>query len=582
MRSPPSGMLFLGTALAVAGLTLHCGGGTASECDDADGCLPNELCIDNECVPNEGWTCGTGQPCPDGQYCCASTCGSKRCCTVHTDCTDGYCKDNRCQDGIIPGCPEVACPTGVCDPNAGICVECTRNSHCQDPQICGVSQTCVDLEQNCGDTACPWQTPFCAPQEGCRPCIENTADCGDQVCDNGSCVPCEDLGDRSCPGGRFCNPDGICVTPTGVWCGDDEDCGEYVCTHVAGKYWNECMACTLLGECGFDRDCDLLNGGVCEASTPVCVDDRECSPPYTVCDAGLCVAGCERMSCHHQGHACHMETGRCFPIHPGADSLGRFGETCASHDECASGACWAGNINDSSASLCTWPCVKQNDCPDGAVCWELGDSNVCVSIDLAFNYPLPALDQPPGAACDDPEIMSLDCRSGYCHRLTQTSVEPACMEMCARDADCDGLSVDDMICVSGWPIGEDLNNSGVLDEDEILGFSQLCHEGWGHLGPNQPCGSAADGSPLPTDQDDCRSGWCVQTPDRREQAHCAQPCCTPSDCGPDNPICKPIDVWDGWREANEDNPYGFQKICLWREYIEGTLEVGEVCTSDSQ
>jgi type IV pilus assembly protein PilP len=36
-------------------------------------------------------------------------------------------------------------------------------------------------------------------------------------------------------------------------------------------------------------------------------------------------------------------------------------------------------------------------------------------------------------------------------------------------------------------------------------------------------------------------------------------------CSPSAPICKPLDVWDGLRQGTSE-PYGFQKVCLFREF----------------
>lgn len=570
--SPSRAWLALIAALGLTAAT--CGGGSIPECEAEDDCEPGELCIDGDCIFFDDWTCSTNDGCPAGQYCCRNTCGPERCCVVHTDCKDGYCKDGRCEDGLIPSCPDIDCPVGVCNPTAGTCVECTRDSDCTEPLICGHDSTCVLMGQDCGEGVCGVQKPICAPQEGCRTCIENTGDCGNQVCVAGACVPCDGTA-APCHGGLACTVEsGRCTMPLGVWCVDYADCGELACHEVAWSDHNECMACTVVGECGAQREC---NAGTCEAYTPVCEFDADCNPPSTICEAGLCVPGCTRMSCY-QGMGCNVATGRCYPAGSG-DHF--FGEICTSHGDCLSGACWAVDNDFQYDTFCSWPCVEQSDCPLDSVCWQLGDSSICIWIDYIFNEPLPDFDLGPGAACEAADFISLDCRSGFCHRLSQESTQAVCMEMCGRDADCEGMSVDDVVCVSGWPVGEDFDTSGVLEADELVGFVQLCHLGWGHLGNNMTCGSGADGSPLPKDHDACRSGWCVQTPDFTRDAHCAQPCCTPTDCGPNNPVCKPIDVWDGVREINEDVPYGFQKICLWREYA-GTKEVGETCLADSE
>jgi hypothetical protein len=114
------------------------------------------------------------------------------------------------------------------------------------------------------------------------------------------------------------------------------------------------------------------------------------------------------------------------------------------------------------------------------------------------------------------------------------------------------------------------------DAQELDTFTQLCHP---PLFNGLQNGAQCDGGTGFINHDRCASGFCVQTPDFYSLPMCASPCCTPSDCSPSAPVCKPIDAFDGVRDHPEE-PYGFQKVCLWREY-QGTREVGEICASNA-
>jgi hypothetical protein len=66
---------------------------------------------------------------------------------------------------------------------------CQANADCDPDQICSNADVCVaDPNGSCTDSS----------------------DCGDFVCEDGSCVACSD--DTQCGAGRRCAPDGSCVT----------------------------------------------------------------------------------------------------------------------------------------------------------------------------------------------------------------------------------------------------------------------------------------------------------------------------------------------------------------------------------
>jgi hypothetical protein len=240
-----------------------------------------------------------------------------------------------------------------------------------------------------------------------------------------------------------------------------------------------------------------------------------------------------------------------------------MGELCTAHAECTTNVCWPTKDSYGTVTnLCSQSCMRHDDCPAELICYELGDGNLCVP---SFMFPSMPLDVPPGGACSG-EFQNPNCMTGYCNTNPTRLV---CMEMCARDADCADTGTG-FICVSRWPVGNDLNGDDYLSASEIQGFTQLCHVPYGTFPVDAMC----------TNHDDCKNGYCAQTPDFTLPPRCAQPCCTPNDCAPSRPVCKPLDAWDGLRD-NTTDPYGFEKVCLWREYG-GFKNVGEECGADEE
>ncbi len=102
------------------------------ECAIKSDCAENEICVDNECVPDPDFEESCEQAgCPDGQACINGDCGP---CELDTDCPDGQiCIVDECVDGtdVGEGCEISGCDDGeVCFnseckpfgvPSAGVC-----------------------------------------------------------------------------------------------------------------------------------------------------------------------------------------------------------------------------------------------------------------------------------------------------------------------------------------------------------------------------------------------------------------------------------------------------------------------------
>jgi hypothetical protein len=123
------------------------------------------------------------------------------------------------------------------------------DAECVIPAACLDDSDC-DADEFCNDDG------ICFPNPG-GSCTDD-ADCGDLVCENGTCMPC-DLGSNQCGAGRVCAPDGRCIegTPTsggagggdglGLNAGDNVQGGAFTCAIGDGPASRWALAVLLLG-----------------------------------------------------------------------------------------------------------------------------------------------------------------------------------------------------------------------------------------------------------------------------------------------------------------------------------------------
>ena len=532
-----------------------------ADCDRIEGCEDGCHCQDGQCVEGRRACGAIVGACPEDQNCCAGFCSRTICCTADFECVDGHCSGGRCRPGERSTCtgPD-QCGDDHCLVSLGQCVECIYSDDCRSVDLwCSPSHTCVPVGSGCTPAGCAQQGKICGAEGQCRDCV-SAAECGDLVCVAGNCLPCTTV--DSCGLGRHCDG-GACVNDPEIECTSNAECGELFCLIATGT----CQACALDSECGPGRFCQVAEG-TCHAEDPDCFLDGDCAPPATVCVAGLCTPGCIAGACGG-GQVCSPTTGRCTVVSEG-DLL--LGAACSTHESCQSGVCWGALLQGTPINWCSKACVRHDDCPADFVCYELSDGNACIQ---KTTFPGLDLDVPPGGACSG-AFLDGDCMTGYCDTGAGT-----CMEMCGRDADC--ADRPGTLCASRWTVAEDENLDGVIVPSEILGFTQLCYPPL----PSDPL-SACDPNIALTGEgldpgarcvchDDCKHGYCAQSPDYTLEPRCAEPCCTPFDCDPSRGVCKPLWVWDGIWESGE--PWGFQKMCLWREY-QGDQLVGELCAED--
>ncbi|MDP6946044.1 MAG: hypothetical protein QF464_17985, partial [Myxococcota bacterium] len=243
--------------------------------DDSDGdglCDSEDLCPQ---VADQSDVDTDADGIPDD--CDEDSCGAGRvriagqgCAPIDQD-GDGVGQDVDCDDdnaavgdcSALPGTP-------YCDPEAGRCVGCTRDEHCEDSQLCEVAAgSCVAC---LSDTDCE-EGLVCDVEAGsCLECLTDT-DCGaTQVCDGdtASCVEC--LVDTDCGEGLHCATESArCVL-----CQEDAECDQAplsYCDPAADGGVGACVACLE------DDHCD--NGACaphCDEATWTCVLDPGTQP----------------------------------------------------------------------------------------------------------------------------------------------------------------------------------------------------------------------------------------------------------------------------------------------------------------
>jgi hypothetical protein len=245
----------------------------------------------------------------------------------------------------------------------------------------------------------------------------------------------------------------------------------------APGYFCKDRRCDL--ECRTSRDCPLgqsCESGEClgigpDVGVAACQSDDACSPPDTVCAAGVCVPGCIESSCA-EGRVCragHCEAFDCR-VH-GCEAS----ETCA-----PSGVC-------QPADLCDPPCADDERCD--------ADLRRCVLL-------------PPdcvAGGCDAGERCNPD--SGDCEPAVFDCNETPCEvgQVCERGTgQCRAYDC----ALDGCPEGQRCEARGCVPDGprrEALGG---------------PCEVAAH----------CASDMCFSEPQNPNQGFCSALCCSENDC----------------------------------------------------
>ncbi len=383
--------------------------------------LPNGMCT---------FACSETEPCKKGT--CVVFSENAWClpsCEQNSDCRDGYgCIDffcapkqpvgARCDDttDCLPCAEQDACPSDsrlACMEN--VCsVPCRDQTDCVDGTFCARSSGefwCVgiDFDTGPGNTGRDCSVESCADGLECRDFFSIEGNL--QVCSH----PC--ASDRECPpdmgcrldftGEKWCIPRLYCET-----CQLDSQCGQPA---------DRCILTGDLTSRYCSRECDPGMSGTCPLDTE-CQEVFSCdNPPGWVDDCDACPGDCDPARSSFQ---CVVAAGSC--VGDGQVCSGCFTDTdCGQDLHCILGkAAWQ--------YTCSPGCETQEECPDGTICEDTGDSG-------SFCVPRTGSCLVPSGGKDTCEICTRhsDCLRGYCAPVPgDTSGFSFCLDTCVLNPDC--------------------------------------------------------------------------------------------------------------------------------------------------
>lgn len=274
--------------------------------------------------------------------------------------------------------------------------ECTFNSDCTAPKVCGAGGICMDQCREDRDCVEPLvcRNGGCEPQTG--QCREDRQCQADEKCSSGACVK-KCTTSAECGAGFTCLGGG-CVSQS-AGCARDNECPSDKVCNSGGKCSAACLADST---CSIDEVC---SGGACVPKPKACTGDGDCTAPETCGPSGTCSKPCNLNTDCPSGKQCTMN--RCVPLPAG----------CSGVDSCPLGKACVG-------MLCTDACVSSRDCRDGLVC----SFGVCAA---------------PGTGC----LSNTDCSMGKA-----CSPNGDCVTSCTMQADCaSGEECSNGACVGSGP-----------------------------------------------------------------------------------------------------------------------------------
>jgi Cys-rich repeat protein len=232
--------------------------------------------------------------------------------------------------------------SGVCDKDAGRCVACTSDAHCEEPApVCKIvsqtdthfpyqpsSNTCVECTQ---DAHCPGG--YCDELNRCVECTTD-AQCGVGLsrCLRNKCVAC--TADSDCGANKACTYDLKCVTPSCERLEATLDGTSKLCGTNYSKEGNvtlDCGTCSR-GDCKLigmhNNVCSLVGINCDPRSSGRCLEDEACTYSHKasifVCTkkSEIFGYGCKRDIDCSDGHMTCTGSRVCMP-------------SCLSDDHCA-------------------------------------------------------------------------------------------------------------------------------------------------------------------------------------------------------------------------------------------------------
>jgi hypothetical protein len=347
----------------------------------------NMVCVDCE----DDCTDPVANSCDMAKHICVD-------CTSDTGCMDGTenetCDRDRfvCVDCLDDGdCHEDG--RSACDGKKQTCVECTGDNHCTaDP----VNRTCDKDNQVCvdclDDSGCGGTKPRCLEEEKtCVACLDDP-DCSTGHCYDHQCVQCEADDDCDDPNAAHCDPNAHRC----VGCTSSAQCGHLSATRACDTANKRCVECNDDTTCGGNsclraqHECsDVRVGSVnvceeCQADT-MCASPMKCIPqsfsgrnlgnfcayPASSRSGGRCSsarpysqsANARSVDGSNQAYCVPPMSTTCKGVLDATTPRG--GKTCSGDAVCGEG------INDANCNgdqRCTYNCVQDADCPEGASC----------------------------------------------------------------------------------------------------------------------------------------------------------------------------------------------------------------------
>jgi Cys-rich repeat protein len=398
-----SGLINIVRALAVLGAI----GATTSACGDED---------------KQGKCTSDGQ-CEFGLVCANEICEALPCNGIG-DCTNG---DQACvtvNGGQFCAAVECGCPN---------CDVCPVGEVCSNG-ICGGAAACSDTVP-CGGT---------------------------DICDNGSCRPCQgaecatDCRTSGCEGGLTCNQQtGVCEggTPAAT----------------------PCSSCTNSAACGEGWSCvPLLTGNACLPpcqNADTCPDgwaceNQKCTPASYRCE-GCSLTGCEgNLVCNTTTNQCEAPPTGCTPECSGATPHCSNGTCvqCTTNTHCAQGqTCSAAGICEGTAS-----CQAPTPYPSGNTCVECLTNEHCGG--RFCDQTSKTCSDDPCAACADPYPACITYEGQqYC---VQCSTDAECVEARGEGSTC---NLSTYACEGGVALPSARCETNADCDAGASGFNLLCH-----------------------------------------------------------------------------------------------------------
>ncbi len=298
------------------------GAGNCTGCTDDAQCDDGNPCTDDAC--NASGACehtdtAAGGSCAlaDGSDGMCDGAGACVQCTDDTHCDDGNpCTDDACNasgacehtDTAAGGsCALASSASGYCD-GAGVCAQCTDDTHCDDGNPCTMNRcvagTCLTIEKpaNQSCTLADGSSGYCDGAGSCTGCTN------DAQCDDGDPCTTDTCNAGSCQHGSA--PDGTACADDGDTCTDDM-CSAGTCTHPARAAGLSCVQSS--GEAGYcdgvspSPSCvECLVDSHCDDSDP-CTEDRcvmgacTSSPRLRFISSGWLLAAGANHTCLQQG-----------------------------------------------------------------------------------------------------------------------------------------------------------------------------------------------------------------------------------------------------------------------------------------